>query len=511
MEVVEGSLLRWQDVLVIIINLVVMLLIGIYAAKKTKSADSYFLAGRSMPGWVVGISMMASLISANTFLAMPAQTFKEDWRFMPAHFLYIIPAIAAYFIFMPFFRKGHVRSAYEYLELRFSSWARMYAAGAFTLSNLFRVGVILYTVSLAFETMLGIPVIYIIIILGVLISAYTIAGGLEAVIYTDVLQGVSLMAGGIICMPVIANALPGGISQIFNEAFADGKFGVGPTEFNMDDKTMWVIILNLQFAFLQYFGTDQVMVQRYLAIKTDAGAKKGLILGTLLSIPVWFYFAFVGTALYVLYKNYPSEAVAGLQAEAVYPHFILTYLPAGVAGFVIAAILSASMSSIDSALNALSSTVTTDFYRKFQKKEKSEKHFLDVGRWITVFFSVVMVSVAILIDVARAQSILELNLYLFPILSAGLLSLFLLGFFTKSIGSKAAAVATACTVLLVIVWTYIGSESGAQRFPALNEFLPHDFWMGVIPHLFLIGVAFIVSRFLPIDSNKDLKNLTVWK
>ncbi len=507
---IEESLLRWQDALVIGINLCIMVLIGIYAARRTKSADAYFLAGRSMSGWVVGVSMMASVISSMTFLAMPAYTFEQDWRFMPAHLLYALPAVLAYFFFMPFFRKGKVRSAYEYLELRFNTWARIYAATAFTISNLFRVGTILYTVSLAFEKMLGLPLPIVIFALGVLIAIYTIAGGLEAVIYTDVLQGISLIAGGIICLPIILSEIPGGLGQLFTEAVVDGKFGIGSTALVLDEKTVWVIILNLQFSFLQYFGTDQVMIQRYLAMKTDADARLGLFLGVSLSIPVWFYFAFVGTALYVFYKLNPTDIILGMEPEAVYPYFILTNLPAGIAGFVIAALLAAAMSSIDSTLNALSSTVTTDFYRRFQNAEHTEQYYLRVGRWLTVLFSVILISIALIIHYARAQTILELNTYLFPVFSAGMLSLFLLGFFTTRIGSKSAAIAVISTIFFVGVWVFLGSSAGEYLLPKIHNRLPDEFWMGILPHIFLVAVAFTASIIFKRDKDKDLTGLTIW-
>ncbi len=506
----ETNLLRWQDVAVICLNLAVMAFIGFYFARKIKSADSYFLAGRTMSGWVVGISMMASVISSITFLGIPAYTFKEDWRFMPAHFLYIIPAMVAYFVVMPFFRRSHVRSAYEYLEQRYSTWARLYAAVGFVLGNMFRIGTILYAVSLVFEQMVGLDVPLIIIGFGVFVAVYTIAGGLEAVIWTDLIQGISLMLGGIICLPIFAGLIPGGLGQIISEAYADGKFGLGSMEFVMDEKTMWVIILNLQFAFLQFFCTDQVMVQRYLSIKTEKGAKIAVALGTALSIPVWFYFAFVGTALYVFFKHFPSEAVNAMQPESVYPYFILTSVPAGVAGFVIAALIAAAMSSMDSSLNAMSSTVITDFYRKFGKKKKSEKHYLYAGRWVTVVFSVIMISVASIIHYARTQTILELNTYLIPVFTIGIVSLFLLGFFTTKVGTKVAAIATGATVLLIATWLFLDTGAGSRIFPGLASKLPDVFWIGVIPHLFFISFAYGLAFLFPNERKQDLKGLTVW-
>ena len=236
----EEHLTRWPDLAVIFLNLGVMVAIGVYCARKTRSADVYFLANRSMPGWVVAVSMMATIISSMTFLAIPGATFKENWRFMPAHALYFIPATVAFFVFMPFFRGGQIRSAYEYLERRFGTWARLYGAVAFLFLHMFRTGIILYTVSLPFQHMAGVDLAYAICAIGILVGVYTVAGGIEAVIYTDFIQGLVLILGGLICIPIIAYLLPGGISQIFTKAYADSKFAVGSTAFNFSEDTVWV-------------------------------------------------------------------------------------------------------------------------------------------------------------------------------------------------------------------------------------------------------------------------------
>ena len=504
------TLVRWQDLLVIGINLAIMVAIGVYCSRKTHSADGYFLANRSMPGWVVGFSMMATIVSSMTFLAIPGQTFDQDWRFMPAHTLYFIPAAVGYFIFMPFFRRGHVRSAYEYLERRFGIWARLYGAVAFLFYHTFRAGIILYAVSLAVGTMTGFDLPYVILVLGVLVAVYTIAGGLEAVIWTDFLQGLALIAGGLICVPIVASLLPGGFEQILTEAYADGKFAVGDTGWNLDKKTVWVIILVYQFQFLQIVCTDQAIVQRYLAMKTDKEARQGFMLGTVLTIPVWLYFAFVGTALYVYYKHFPASALAGAKPEQVFPYFILTKVPAGVAGFVISGLLAAAMSTLDSSINASASTATNDFYRRFLSPAADERHYLVVGRWLSVLFSANMIGVALLVDTMRTTTLMDVQTVVYPVVSAGLLSLFLLGFLTVRVGSRAASIATVTTVLMVGGWAYLATEAGHARFAYIADRLPDVYWIGVLPHVFLIVVGCLLSLLLHRRSDKSLENLTIW-
>ncbi|MCH2202863.1 MAG: sodium/solute symporter [Fuerstiella sp.] len=453
---------------------------------------------------------MATTISSMTFLAIPGATFKDDWRFVPASVLYVIPAVITYRIFMPFFRRGHIRTAYEYLERRFGSWARLYGATAFLFYHGFGTGIILYAVSLPFQRMSGFELTHVICGLGVIVAIYTIAGGLQAVIYTDCLQGFALIAGGLICTPIIANMIPGGLSQIFSEAWADGKLAVGSTSFRFDEKTVWVIILTYQFSFLQFLCTDQTMVQRYLAVKTDHEARRGFLLGAAMSIPAWVYFSFVGTALYVFYKHFPTDALNGAKPEEVFPYFILTQIPAGVAGFVLTGMLAAAMSTLDSNINASAAILTNDIYRPFRRSQPDSRHLLLAGRLFSILFSIIMVTVALTIHFMRTETLMNVQTLVYPIVTAGLLSLFLLGFLTVRVGSTAALVATVSAVLLVAVWTVLTTEWGTRTFPNIAEQLPDAFWIGVLPHLFLLASGYGLSWIVPRRSATSLQDLTIW-
>ncbi len=349
-----------------------------------------------------------------------------------------------------------------------------------------------------------------------LVAIYTIAGGLEAVIYTDFLQGVALIIGGLLCTPIMASLVAdgagvmAGMSQLVSEAYAADKFSLGSTAWNFQEKTVWVIIMVYQFQFLQMCCTDQSMVQRYLAIRTDREARQGFVLSTLLTVPVWVYFSFVGSALFVYYAHFPEQLKEGLQPEQVFPYFILTMVPAGVAGFVIAGLLAAAMSTLDSSINASAATVTTDFYRRFFPQAGDERHYLRVGRWVSVLFSMIMIAVALLIHFLRTQTLMELQTVVYPVVSAGMLSLFLLGFLTVRVGSRAAMISTVATVVLVGVWTFLITDYGKSSFPGFAARLPNEFWIGVIPHVFLLSVALILSLVVPRGSKDGLDNLTIW-
>jgi len=501
---------RWADLAVIGLNLLVMVWIGVYCGRKSKSSDAYFLAGRSMTGWVVGISMMATLVSSMTFLATPGFTYSENWRYVPPLFTYLLAAIAGLFLFMPLFRQGHFRSAYEYLEKRFGTWARLYAGGAFILFQMFRLGVILYAVCLPIETMTGFSLPAIIFIFGVLVAVYTIAGGLEAVIWTDMIQGFALIIGGLICLPIIFNLVPGGVGQILSEAYVDDKLSIGSTALNFSEKTVWVMVLMHLFHFTQYMCVDQMTIQRYAAMKTIQEARKGIVISAVTTVSVWLFFSFIGTALYVLYKHFPRTELTSMAPEQVYPFFILSQVPAGVAGFVISGLLAAAMSTLDSSINASAATVTTDFYRRLFASGRNERHYVTVGRWVSGFFGGVMIIVALIIHYTRTKTLQDLQGTLISVMSGGLLGLFLLGLLTKRVDGRSALTATVSTFSGVCLWLFFDSEFGARLFPAVSRVLPDKFWIIVLANTGLFILGTVLSYVSWQKPTRDLRGLTVW-
>ena len=310
-----GLNIRLLDQIIIVLGFLLLVVIGIRCARRSQTDEGYFLAGRSMPGWVVGFSLMATIVSSLTFLGLPAFAFGDaNWRNVLSLFTYIPAVLVAVYLFIPFYRSMRVRSAYEYLELRFGLWARIYAAAAFVLFHFFRTGLVLYAVSLAIRSILGtdedsLPVI--IIVAGILVSAYTILGGLQAVIWTDVFQGIALIGGGLLCLPIIVSQLPGGFAELLQVAEADNKFDLGSTDLTLHGKTVWAYIVAEFMILLQISGTDQTNVQRYAAARSDKDAYRGAIIGCCLAVPTWTYFVFLGTALYVFVKVVPNTGSGG--------------------------------------------------------------------------------------------------------------------------------------------------------------------------------------------------------
>jgi solute:Na+ symporter, SSS family len=487
---------QWPDYCVIAVYFGIVLYIGGHIAKKQKGTESYFMAGRNMPGWVVGFSLMATIISSMTFLAAPGFAFAEDWRYMPSHLGYLMALPVAIMLFMPFFRRIRVGSAYEYLEMRFGIWARLYAAGTFVLFQVFRMSVVLYAVSLAIVAMTDLPLPLVVLTFGAIAAIYTIAGGLEAVIWTDFIQSIALIVGGFICLPIIVYQLPGGMSQLFTVAYDQGKMSLGSTSFNLTEKTVWVMVLLSLFNFLQLGCVDQMVVQRYCAPRSRKEANKALWVGAAVSIPVWIYFTLIGTALFVFYQAFPDPEVGQMVPERVLPHFILSQLPVGVAGFVIAGLLAAAMSTVDSSINAAAATVTNDFYRRFSPEDVDERHYLRFGRWISVGFAVTMIAGSLVIHFTRTQTLADLQTLIMSIMSGGLLGLFLLGILSKKVDNTSAICGVVVTLMGVLVWIGLDSELGHRLFPALGKRLPDQFWIIVFGNIsvFVLGYGLSVAR-----------------
>jgi len=505
----QGNLLQWPHLIGIALSFGAVIVIGIVCGRRNKSAESYFLAGRNMPGWVVGISLMAAA-SSMTFLAMPGFAYQENWRYLPTYAMYPIAGLVALFLFVPFFRRSNVSSAYEYLEWRFGLWARLYAAAGFLIFQFFKMGIVLYAVSLPVRTMTGFSIPSIILVFGIIIAFYTVIGGLEAVMWTDVLQGAALALGGLLCLPVIITKLPGGFAQILEVGYADSKLSLGSTAFSMNEKTIWVMALTGFFFYFQSMCTEQMTVQRYLAARTDRQARTSIIISAATTFPVWIYFTFLGTALYVFYKVLPSAETANLLPEQILPLFILTEIPAWIAGFILAGLFAAAMSTLDSSINASAATVTTDFYRRLIVRNQTEKHYLRVGRLLSFVFAAIMVVVAMIIHFSRTTTLADLQLTFIAILSGGLLGLFLLGFLTRRVDNIAAIVATACTVLGVSAWLVLDTGWGREHFPKAADLVPDQFWTNVVANIFLFTCGYIITVVLRRKSRKVLQNLTIW-
>lgn len=503
------DLIRLGDVIVVFIGLALMIYIGLKCAKNNKSSEDYFMAGRKMPGWVVGISFLASMISSIGFLAVPGFAYKKNWLYLAQYCSFILPLIVACLILLPFYRRTRIATAFEYLEKRFGPWARFYAAIVSIIGTSFFLGTIIYTISLPIQMVTGLDVRLIITVFGVLVAVYTVVGGLEAVIWTDLLQGGCLLIGAIISLPLICFILPGGIGQIISEGYTDGKMSLGNMAFNLNEKGFWVILIGGTMTYLNTFATNQIYIQRYCAPKSSREARKAVILGCFAYLPVMFYFMFLGTALYVLYKNFPSSDLAEMKPEQVFPYFIFTRVPVILAGIIIVGVLAAAMSTLDSIINAWAAIITNDIYRRLIAPKKEEKDYLVFGRKASCFLATAMIVMGIWISYS-GETIVDLIFLISVISNAGICGLFMVGFLTTKAHSRVAIITFIMTMLIVCFWLFAISDLGERYVPYLSQKLPNIFWLGIIANLFMFCSTYFLSLLIPTKSTKDLKNLTVW-
>ena len=413
--------------------------------KKKGTSEEFTSAGRSLPGWVVGMSIFATYVSSISYLGYPGKAFSGDWNAFV--FSLSIP-IASYFAaryFVPFYRSQDSISAYSFLENRFGPWARIYASSCYLLTQIARTGSILYLLALPMNVLLGWHIQTIIVVTSVAIVLYSMLGGMKAVIWTEAIQGIILIGGALVCMFILLFDMPGGPVQTFSIAMEDGKFSLGSFGSSLSESTFWVCLIYGIFTNLQNYGIDQSYVQRYHTAKNEKEAKFSALFGGYLFIPVSAVFFMIGTGLYAFYKVHPGILPDGVGADYVFPFFIVNELPVGLTGLLIASIFAAGMSTIATSVTSSSTIILTDYYQRFRK------HAGNRERMLVLKLSSVGVGVAgILVAFAfmSVQSALDAWWALASIFSGGMLGLFLLGYISRKARNFDAVLGVVCGVIL---------------------------------------------------------------
>ena len=394
--------LRTPDIVVLFVYFALLIGAGFYFRKRSGTVEGFTVANRSLPGWVVGLSIFGTYLSSNTFIGVPGQAYGSNWN----GFVFALSLPIAAFIsvkwFVPFYRRHAGLSAYEHLEARFGAWARVYAVVCYLLTQVSRVGTIMFGVSVGLHALTGWDIATIIVVSGFAVTLYTLMGGIEAVIWTDAIQSVVLTVGAVVVVILILTDMPEGPGQAIQLANEAGKFSLGDFGPSLASSTFWVILMYGIVMNLTNFGIDQNFVQRYHAAESDKAASRSVWFGSLIYIPVALMFFFIGSILFSYYEVNPEfleqvkmdkaieqvtadspglakgspEALAearrlasgmqpGKYGDKVLPHFIANKIPAGLAGLLIAALFAAAMSSIDTSLNSSATIALQDFYRRW--------------------------------------------------------------------------------------------------------------------------------------------------
>lgn len=452
---------------------------------KKLSSDEFTSAGRSLPGWVVGMSIFATYVSSISYLGYPGNAYSSNWNAFV--FSLSIP-IASYFAakyFVPFYRNQGSVSAYSFLEERFGTWARLYASACYLLTQIARMGSILFLLALPMNLLMGWNIQLVIIFTSIAIIVYSMLGGIKAVIWTEAIQGFILIGGALICLVVLLFSMPEGPTQTFEMAISEHKFDLGSFSADLSTSTFWVCLIYGIFTNLQNYGIDQNYVQRYHTAKNEKEAKFSALFGGYLFIPVSAIFFLIGTALYTYYQVYPKLLPAeGIKADYVFPLFIVNQLPTGLTGLLIASIFAAGMSTVATSVTSSSTIVLTDYYQRIRKQTSDRERL-----WVLKVASLVIGVLGILIALAlvNVDSILDAWWKLSSIFSGGMLGLFLLGYLAKKAKNIDAAIGVICGAI-VIAWI------SADQWLGLPESGIHEYLAIVLGTLIIFLVGFLSAH-----------------
>jgi len=469
--------------------------VGFTFHRRSRSREGFTAASRSLPGMITGLSILATYLSSISFLALPGKAYATNWNaFVFSLSLPLAAWIAARWV-VPYYRDSTEVSAYSHLERRFGTWARVYASTCYLLTQLARIGTVMYLMALPIHVLLGWHVGWIILVAGVCVTLYSFVGGIVAVIWNDAIQAVVLTAGALVCLALMLFGLPGGPGQLLEVAGSHGKFSLGSFGPSLAQPTFWVVLVYGIVINLQNFCIDQSFVQRYIASSSRREARKGLWVGALSYLPLSALFFLIGTAMFVFYTTQPellpAEHLMAGKADSVLPYFIATQLPAGFRGLLIAAIFAAAMSTVSTSLNSSATILMSDFYERFFTKGIDERRSAIFLHVTTLVWGGLGTGIGLLLIGAR--SALDAWWTLSGIFGGGMLGLFLLGFVSKR-PRNAAAVAGAVAGLLVIAWMTVSPR--AEALAAIRSPF-HDFLIVVFGTATIMLVGFFATRLLP--------------
>ncbi len=460
---------------VIILYLAGILALGAYMSRRIKTTRGYFVAEGRLGALLVGLSLLGTYLSALTMMALPGKSFgPEDWLWtIQLPFLIITAFVITRFV-LPRFRAAGVVSVYEFLEQRVHVSARLLASVCFLLLSIGRMGLVLYLPALAFSHITGTQIELNILVMGAIVTVYTVLGGIEAVIWTDAIQVVILALGALLSVGYIVYDINQVTHSFFGLAAQYHKFRVLELSLDVTKLTSLWLILETIFQTIRIYGTQQDMTQRYMATKSTKKGNQSVWIAILGYIPLAYLFYFIGSALFIYYQAYSDPYVLNILAadrpkyDAIYPHFIVDRLPVGIAGLVLAAIFAAAMSSIDSSMNSSSTVCVEDFYKRFWGRNKPDRTYLVMARALTVVWGLLAIGMALAFrHVQYAQDTWS---KVMSFSTTGVLALMLLAFLPVRVRPAAAIAGWAVAAGSVAIMTFL-TEIHFLLYPVIGNVL----------------------------------------
>ncbi len=489
--------MRPFDVIVIVGYMAVLVGVGVRLSRRQNTTDEYFLARRSVPGWAVGMSLLATIITSVTFIAYPGAAYAGDWSLLVPGIMFVLVIASIGIVVVPFFRQVVAMSAYEYFGKRFGPSVRMYSSFTFAVGHFSKMSFVFYLLALSVGGITGWSLTRIIVILGVITIFYTLIGGLETVIWTDVIQGFVLWSGVIVSIGLLLFSPRVHAGQMLHLIAANHKTGLGGFAFNLHAQTFWTMCLYGLFFYLQKYTADQTVVQRYLAATTDRAALRGIGMGAALCLPVWTAFMFIGSLLWAFYRltgeHLPASVV---KPDQVFPHFMVTQMPLGVAGLFLAALFGAAMSMLASDLNCLAVIVVEDFYGRYATRSTDAQR-LRIGKITVAVCGFLAIAGAIRLSTTQGSA-LALYYLLTAIVAGGLAGLFLLAFLIPRAGRAAAVIAIAVN-LIFTAWATLTMNGGHTWNLHRWNYPWHELTIGAVGNTLMFAVGCLASVVLPAD------------
>ncbi len=440
--------LNWA---ILIGYVLVNLLLGYVLSKRVSTAEDFYLGRRTTPWWAIGISVIATYVSALSFLGGPAWSYSNSLAVIAIHLNYPIVVFLVVTLFLPFFFNSGVASIYDYMERRFGATSRAVISGVFLVSQALTSAAILYATSLVIQFITGIDVKTAIVIVTLIALIYTMMGGITAVIWTDVIQAGVLFVGAFIIFFALIGQMPAPLGEVLAELKAEGK--TNPLDFRFDwtvEATIWSGVIAMTIFHVTVYGANQMMVQRTLAAKNIGDAKKSFLLMGFGAFFIYFLFFLLGILFYGYYEGREFE-----NGNTIILSFATDYGLPGLMGIIAAAIVAASMSSLDSSFNSLATISTVDFYEKYFRRGASPEHYLKVSRGFTVFWALVIIVPAIIYAQSEG-SILQTLSKIGSYFVGAKLAMYGLGFFSKQTTEKGLLVGV--VMGFVVIW-YVATRT----------------------------------------------------
>ena len=474
------------DYAILGVYLLAVVWIGGRLGSGQNSLREFFLGGRTIPWWAAACSGIATMISAIGYLGAPGQAFAADWTYLQARLAWPVAILITCVLFIPFFYKLQVFTAYEYLERRFDRRTRLLAATLFVLLKLFYTAVAIYAPAIVVSEMTGMPFPLICLGIGVLTTLYTTVGGMRAVIWTDTAQFIVLLAGLIVAYYAVTGSVEGGFAEILSVAHAEDKlrFLDWSTDWTTEF-TVWSGLIGGVFFLLSQYAVDQAELQRFLTTSSVANSRRALISTMVFTSAYGLVVFFIGTALYVYYLQQPGGVPADVDPDRVFPRFILERFPEGFRGLLIAGVFAASMSTVSSILNSLATVSVRDFLEPLYKLKGSVR----LARWSTVVFGLVATAMSVYAD--SFGTILVAQGKIRNFFGGSLVGVFLLGLLVPRVNAAGA------------FWAMAGSFAATAALSALTSvsWMWYSAFATVVS--FAIGLSYSYATAPPSDAQLD--------